>query len=440
MTLSTILAAFDRYPSVSTDTRKIKPNDLFFALKGENFNGNRFAGKALEAGASYAIVDEAEFVPAGDDRYILVEDVLTSLQNLATEVRRRYSIPFIGITGTNGKTTTKELTHAVLSSEKRVHATKGNLNNHIGVPLTLLSIPSDTEIAIIEMGANKLGDIAELAAIAEPDYGMITNIGYAHLERFGDIDGVTQTKGELFDFLRSANGCGWINEGDPRVLFRSKGLNCRYTYGGEDSNYRVISQKQTGHGMEVEISMKGNVESFTSQLVGPHNAENILASVIIGDTMGISLANMKKALAEYKPRMNRSQMVSGDKFDVLLDAYNANPSSMAATIRSVAERNEQSVGLILGDMFELGPEGPRFHQELVELVAELLPNAHVVGVGELMTQAVEKHCQQSHSTYAKVEDAFDSIQKEMEGRSFILIKGSRGVALEKILPALGIEV
>ncbi len=440
MSLTTILAAFDQYGSVSTDTRKVSKNDIFFALKGDNFNGNQFAGKALEAGACIAVVDEAEVIPEGDTRYVLVDNVLQTLQEVATTYRRRFSFPVIGITGTNGKTTTKELAHAVLSSEKKVHSTKGNLNNHIGVPLTLLSIPLDSEVAIVEMGANKLHDIAELSAIAEPDYGMITNIGYAHLERFGDVEGVTQTKGELFDFLRAHDGCGWVNEGDARVLRRSNGLKCRYGYGGKESSYRVLSQKQEDSGMKVSLLVgeKGQ-QDFFSQLVGSHNAENVLAAVIIGDVMGISLESMKVALANYVPQMNRSQMIQGDDQTILLDAYNANPSSMAATLRSVAARKESSVGLILGDMYELGPDSERFHKELIDLVGELLPDSFLVGVGEMITQAIQNHFSGAYKTYLNVEEAIPHIKDDLEGRKFILIKGSRGVALEGVLPALGVE-
>lgn len=440
MSLPTILAAFDRHPSISTDTRRVQEKDIFFALKGENFNGNLFADKALEAGASMVVVDEAEVVPEGDERYVLVENVLQTLQEVATAYRRRFSFPVIGITGTNGKTTTKELVHAVLSSEKKVHATKGNLNNHIGVPLTLLAMPADTEIAIIEMGANKRGDIAELMAIAEPGYGMITNIGYAHLERFGDVDGVTQTKGELFDFLRLHDGCGWVNEGDERVLSRAKGLKCRYGYGSADSMYRVISQNEEENGTRVSIQVgdKGTHEFF-SQLVGAHNVENILAAVAIGDTMGIAISSMQVALAEYAPRMNRSQLITGGKQTILLDAYNANPSSMDATVRSVARRNESSVGLILGDMFELGPDSLKFHEDLVLLVAEQLPNAFFVGIGEMMSRALENKRTEPYKAYLNVDEAIASINEDLKESEFILIKGSRGVALEKVLPALGIE-
>lgn len=440
MSLSTILAAFDRHPSVSTDTRKIQKGDIFFALKGGNFNGNLFAGQALEAGAGMAVVDEVEVIPEGDSRYVLVDNVLLALQEVATAVRRRVEIPVIGITGTNGKTTTKELVHAVLSSEKRVHATKGNLNNHIGVPLTLLSMPLDTEIAIVEMGANKLGDIAELAAIAEPNFGLITNIGYAHLERFGDVEGVTQTKGELFDFLRSHGGCGWINEGDKRVLNRANDMNCRYGYGGTASSYRIVSQDQEDQGMNVMIQVgEKGVHQFFSQLVGSHNAENILAAVTIGDTLEISIDSMKTALANYQPRMNRSQLIPGEQRTILLDAYNANPSSMAATLESVAMRKDESIGLLLGDMFELGPESLRFHEELVELVAELLPNAFLVGVGEMISQAIQNKRSANFSSYPKVEGAIDNIVADLEPYRFILIKGSRGVALERVLPSFGVD-
>lgn len=439
MSISTILAAFDRSGKVSTDSRKVEAGSVFFALKGERFNGNLFAAKALDSGAALAVVDESEVVDPNDARYILVPDVLLALQRTAEAHRERFPFPVVGITGTNGKTTTKELLHAVLTSERTVRATLGNLNNHIGVPLTLLSMPLDLEVAIVEMGANKLGDIAELCAIAHPSHGLITNIGRAHLERFGDIEGVKATKGELFDSVRASKGLVFVNEGDRRVKDRAGDLTGTVRYGGDDSPYRIKALDPFRDRMEMRIQLGELGEfDFVTHLIGRHNAENVLAAVTLGAVLGISPASMQAAIAAYQPRMNRTQLIQqGDK-TILLDAYNANPSSMEATLRSVAEQEQGRVALVLGDMFELGERSIQFHEDLLKLVGRTFPDGVIVVVGADMVQANE-NLQAGFHAFATTEAASARIAELTQDSEFVLLKGSRGMALEKLLPALGVS-
>ena len=439
MVNSKLLQAFHRQKSVCTDTRKIKPGDLFFALKGPNFNGNRFAEQALNAGAAYAVVDEVEYCNESDPRYILEEDGLTALQELAREVRRSWNHPVIGITGTNGKTTTKELCQAVLSSEKKVWTTQGNLNNHIGVPLTLLAKPEDVELIVVEMGANKLGDIAELCAIAEPTHGMITNIGEAHLERFGDVDGVEKTKGEMYDSLRSHGGCGWVNLGDHRVARAASGLDCFTTYGSDDADLRLLETKLGLKGTEITVQFKSweAPETFTSHLMGAHNVPNMLAAIVVGIDMGISVEGIRRGLASYIPANNRTQLIEKEKYSILLDAYNANPSSMRAAIQSCFAQHDGKVGLVLGDMFELGPNSYSLHGDLGEFLNQFVDRiGFLILMGEDMKAASGK-CLASHMLHTTdLSTAAMFLKENLEGTELVLIKGSRGMALERILPLL----
>ncbi|MEM6348707.1 MAG: UDP-N-acetylmuramoyl-tripeptide--D-alanyl-D-alanine ligase, partial [Bacteroidota bacterium] len=365
MTTEGLLDLFFRHRSVNTDTRKVKDGDMFFALKGERFNGNLFAAKALEAGASYAIVDEAEVCVEGDERYLLVENVLLALQNLARAYRRTFSIPFLGITGSNGKTTTKELVFEVLNTQKNTFATKGNFNNHIGVPLTLLSIPEETEIAIIEMGANQPGDIKELAEIAEPTHGLITNIGQAHLERFGSLDGVQKTKGELFDFLRASGGVLFVNLADERVVKAAAYQNSDISFGTKEADHQIELLNHHLNGMRLSYTRSGAEPlSLDTQLSGEYNAMNILVAAMLGDYFGVPRSEIQKGIYGYKATNNRSEIVKkGDK-TILLDAYNANPSSMRAAIQNVFSYPDKKVLLILGDMLEMGEEEAEIHAEL----------------------------------------------------------------------------
>jgi UDP-N-acetylmuramoyl-tripeptide--D-alanyl-D-alanine ligase len=439
MPQSTIWTAFLQQKAVSTDTRKIQPGDLFFALRGDNFNGNLFAAQALAAGAAFAIIDDPAFAVAGDHRYIVVPDTLVALQQLGRQFRAQHDIPYIGITGSNGKTTTKELVHAVLSSERRAYATAGNLNNHIGVPLTLLAMPADTEIAIIEMGANKPRDIEELVNIALPTHGIITNVGHAHLEGMGGIEGVQRTKGEMFDFIRAHNGFAFVNENDARVAQEAHGIALQVGYGSPTSAYHIRHIDESHDGQRITIQARGQVLEVQTQLLGRHNAENALLAVAVGQHFGISDAGIQRALAGYVPKMNRSQLHREGDRTFLLDAYNANPSSMEATIRSIAQQKHQSVALILGDMFELGPTADALHAGIWHLARTAMPEALIIGIGPIFDRQRPLGDARTQS-YSSVQNAVSHIHEDVAGCNFILLKGSRGMALERLLPSLGVHL
>jgi UDP-N-acetylmuramoyl-tripeptide--D-alanyl-D-alanine ligase len=431
--------AFLLHGSVSTDSRKIKEGDLFFALSGEHFDGNQFAAKALSDGASLVVVDNPAYMVEGDSRYVLVGNALKELQDLALQYRRTFKIPIIGITGTNGKTTSKELINAVLATTYRVHATVGNLNNHIGVPLTLLAMPTDTDVAIVEMGANKHGDIKELVEIAEPTICVVTNIGRAHLERFGDIEGVEQTKGEMFDFAASNGRMAVVNMKDLRVERRARQVPERITYGLPGCDYWISNLNTAPDHLDLEVTFgkSGQSYRFISNLIGAHNAENVLLATALGDILGVSVNSIREGLKGYFPKLNRTELIRTSGFNLLLDAYNANPSSMEATLRGMHAQGLSPVTLILGDMFELGPDSHRFHVDLVTLVRELFPDGKLLGVGKEMVAAVLE-CGFGVA-YATLDEASEVAASMLEGSKWVLVKGSRGMALERILPALGVE-
>lgn len=405
---------------------------MFFALKGERFNGNLFAAQALEAGAAFAIVDEADACVAGDERYILVADVLLALQDLARAYRRTFRIPFLGITGSNGKTTTKELAYAVLSTTKKTFATQGNFNNHIGVPLTLLSIPRDTEIAIIEMGANQPGDIKELVEIAEPTHGLITNIGQAHLERFGSLDGVQKTKGELFDFLRANEGILFVNLADERVVKAANYQSSDINFGTTEADYQIelLTQGIAGMKLSFHDSKQAPLELET-QLSGAYNAMNILVGAMLGSYFGVPRSDIQKGIYGYQAKNNRSEIVKRGALTILLDAYNANPSSMRAAIQNVFHYTDQRVLLILGDMLEMGAQEAEIHAGLGRFINQYGPIC-TIGVGPRM-QAMTEVLEGPSRWYANTQDAVEGVLEASRSVDMILIKGSRGIALEKLL-------
>ncbi|MEY3443964.1 MAG: hypothetical protein RLZZ519_2245 [Bacteroidota bacterium] len=439
MPQSKIWEAYLRQKYVSTDTRKIRLGDIFFALKGDNFDGNRFAAQALLDGAGYVVVDDPAVVPDDDDRYILVPNVLLALQRLARQYRETFDIPVFAITGSNGKTTTKELVHAVLSSERRAYATQGNLNNHIGVPLTLLAMPAETEIAVIEMGANKPKDIEELVNIALPTHGVITNIGQAHLEGMGGILGVQRTKGEMFDFLREHQGIAFVNENDPLVAEVAAGISEQIGYGSPESPYHILRTQENEEGQFITLVARGKSLQARIHLHGRHNAENALLAVAVGQHFGISDEGIQTALAGYLPRMNRSQLHRQGDRSILLDAYNANPSSMKATIASIAAQDHESVALVLGDMFELGPTSDELHSEIWGFARKELPNALIVGIGPHFLNSIPQRDEKMRS-YETIAEAQANIAEDLEGYQFILLKGSRGMALERLLPAMEVHL
>lgn len=433
--LSLLYKIFEEHSVVCTDTRNIKKGSIFFALKGSSFNGNEFALKALEGGSSYAVIDEDEYKK--DDRFLVVPDVLEVLQSLANYHRRMLNIPVIGITGSNGKTTTKELIASVLSKKYNILATKGNLNNHIGVPLTLLSLTKQHEMAIIEMGANHVGEIADLSAIAEPNYGIITNIGRAHLEGFGGVEGIIKGKTELYSFIRKNNGILFVNACND-VLMKHASEIKSILYGDldeVDTSGQLVAADPYLH-----VRWKNKSEAIplirkevvSTKLIGKYNFENIIAAACIGNHFGVEDKLIKEAIENYSPDNSRSQVITKGTNQIILDAYNANPTSMRAAIENFAGINWKNKVLILGDMLELGSESAVEHQNIVSLIEEKgLKN--VILIGRLF--AASKAAAETQK-FESTEKALHWLSKNPIKNSSILIKGSRGLKLEQILEAI----
>ncbi|MEI6947881.1 UDP-N-acetylmuramoyl-tripeptide--D-alanyl-D-alanine ligase [Paraflavisolibacter sp. H34] len=415
-----------QHPSVQTDTRKLQPGDLFFALKGPNFNGNAFARQALEQGAAYAVIDEEAFAIPG--KTILVDDVLKALQLLATHHRREFTIPFIAITGSNGKTTTKELAHAVLSSTHKTYTTEGNLNNHIGVPLTLLKIRPDAEFAIIEMGANHLHEIASYCQIARPTHGLITNCGKAHLEGFGSEEGVRKGKGELYDFLRQYNGGAFVMQDYDYLQPMSAGIQTIVTYGTGEAD---ISGQASKNDPFLSVSFtKGFQGTVDTHLVGGYNLPNVLAAVTIGKFFHIPEENIRKAIEGYSPSNSRSQLMTRGSHQIILDAYNANPSSMKLAIENFAQAEGQNKVLVLGAMAELGKQSSDEHRQIIEVIQQH-PWKNVLLVGGEFASVAHPFLH-----FGTADEAGAWLQAHpLEGAS-LLIKGSRSTRMEKVLDYL----
>ncbi len=416
---------------ITTDTRNCGDGMIFFALQGENFDGNNFALKALKAGCIAAVVDESHM---GDsDKMIVVDDVLETLQELAKYHRKTFAdIPVLGLTGSNGKTTVKELTASVLSKKFKVHATKGNLNNHIGVPLTIMSTPSDCEFLLVEMGANHLGEIAELSKIAQPNLGIITNIGLAHLEGFGGESGVKKGKKELFDYLREKEGSRvFVHGGHETLMEISEGLN-RSVFGTNKT--MPVVQFELSSGRKFVWSEEGFVSEPNSlQLQGDYNLDNIAAAIAIGRHFGVERGDVGAAISEYIPSNNRSQRVKTNRNQILLDAYNANPSSMEKALESFAKNSDNNKLVILGEMRELGSFSTNSHKRVVELCAELKLDG--VFVGEAFCK-VKTFSNGKDRYYLNVDDFIVEIKEnKVEGKN-ILLKGSRGMEMERLLPHL----
>ncbi|WP_116772422.1 UDP-N-acetylmuramoyl-tripeptide--D-alanyl-D-alanine ligase [Maribacter litoralis] len=422
MKIQDLHSAFLANLSISTDTRKIKENDIFFALKGENFNGNTYAQKALDSGASLVIIDEEQYFI--DERTILVDDVLTALQQLANFHRKQSKARVISLTGSNGKTTTKELINAVLSTSYKTIATKGNLNNHIGVPLTLLTIKPDTEIAIVEMGANHLKEIEFLCKIAEPDFGYITNFGKAHLEGFGGIEGVIKGKSELYNYLTNNNKSIFLNADDPIQLEKLSSYTKKYGFSTINPKYYHIELMNA----QPFVNLMVEKVEINTNLIGAYNFTNCCAAVIIGKYFNIEVPSIKLALENYTPDNNRSQIINNKNHYIILDAYNANPSSMKVAIENFNSLEKTNKILILGDMFELGNSAKEEHQAIVDLT-EKLNFETVILVGENF------HKTSANSQQMKSFDELKAFLKTnpIKTNSTILIKGSRGMALERVL-------
>lgn len=412
---------------MQTDTRKLKKGDIFFALKGPNFNGNAFAQQALDAGAAYAVVDEIEY--ATDDGCIYVDDALAALQALARYHRRQFNIPIIAITGSNGKTTTKELVTTVLRRKYKTYATYGNLNNHIGVPLTLLSIPADAEMAVIEMGANHRGEIASYCSIALPTHGIITNCGKAHIEGFGGIDGVRKGKGELYDFLRENHGTAFRNTDLDYLYDMAKGIEQQVTYGSANAQY-IGKPLMDDVFLKVAMLTSGHEATIQTNLVGEYNFPNVMVAVAVGLYFHIDIDDIKEAIAAYQPDNSRSQWIQAGSNRLILDAYNANPSSMRAAIVNFAKADLPNKVLWLGGMKEMGPDEEKEHRELVALVKEY-DWEDVILVGKEFTGLTGGYKHFNTSTEAK-----EYISTRKPEHASILVKGSRGSRMEVMVEAL----
>ncbi len=427
METATIYNYFLQTTGIATDNRKINSNNLFLALKGDNFNGNKFALSALESGAKFAIIDEVEYKI--DDRFILVEDSLIALQQLANYHRNQLSITIIGLTGSNGKTTTKELINVVLSQKFNTKATIGNLNNHIGVPLTLLSFDKTTEIGIVEMGANHQKEIEMLCGICQPDFGYITNFGKAHLEGFGGTEGVIKGKSELYDYLSSNQKTAFVNTDDAIQNEKTSNIN-RITFGLNNSDCFVnITKIETNPMVKIEFEET----TIQSHLIGLYNANNINAAITIGKHFGVPNDKIKLGLENYIPNNNRSQLLKKNSNKIILDAYNANPSSMNAALTNFFQLEEKNKIAILGDMFELGSESSEEHKKLIEFCFNY-ENIIFYFIGAaFFTHKNSNTNMNFYETYETFQLAFTSQKTE---NSFLLIKGSRGMSLERTLDIL----
>lgn len=432
MNLSALYQIFLDCQTVTTDSRNCPEGSLFIALKGESFNGNAFAGQALRTGSAYVVIDEAEYVIEGDERYILVDDCLQTMQLLANYHRRQLGTPIIGITGTNGKTTTKELISSVLSKTQHILCTQGNLNNHIGVPTTLLRLKPEHNLAVIEMGANHPGEIKFLCEIAEPDYGIITNVGKAHLEGFGSFEGVIKTKGELYDFLRQKeNATIFIHHDNSYLMDIAGGLN-QIPYGAEEGLY--VNGRVTGNSPYLAFEWKSGRESerhqIETQLIGEYNFPNALAAITIGCFFGVEPQKINDALTEYAPQNNRSQLKKTDDNTLIIDAYNANPTSMMAALMNFQNMTVEHKMLILGDMRELGTESQSEHQAIVDYLKECtFEKVWLVGDEFAATQ-------HSFKTYANVQEVIEELKAHKPQGNTILIKGSNGIKLSSTVDHL----
>ncbi len=433
MTIQQLYDIYLHHPVITTDSRHCPAGSLFFALKGDRFDGNRYAATALEQGCAYAVVDDAGIVPAGDERYLRCDDVLATMQQLARHHRRQLATPIIGITGTNGKTTTKELVAAVLARKYRTLYTEGNLNNHIGVPRTLLRLSKEHDMAVVEMGANHPGEIHTLVDIAEPDYGIITNVGLAHIEGFGSLEGVIRTKGELYDFLRNRPGSKiFLHQDNPRLTAIAAGIDA-VRYGTDDNSHLDIAGRNDGCNPYLSFSWRtaeGPWHHVDTQLIGDYNIANLLAAVAVGCEFGIPADDICAALEAYKPTNNRSQLLRTADNTLIVDTYNANLTSMTAALDNFHRLTGDHKWVILGDMKELGDASAEAHQQIVDRLGAMAPE-QVWLVGSEFAKT--RH---SFRTFDNVDDVKVALQQQPPKGKLILVKGSNSMRLFELPPML----
>jgi UDP-N-acetylmuramoyl-tripeptide--D-alanyl-D-alanine ligase len=427
MSIQAIYDTYLKHPLVQTDTRKIRSGEIFIALKGPNFNGNLFARQALEKGAVLAVVDED---PGFEDpRLVRVDDGLKALQDLARHHRSQFRIPFLAITGSNGKTTTKELVHAVLSRKFRTYTTHGNLNNHIGIPLTILQIRPDAELAVIEMGANHQKEIEGYCQVAMPTHGIITNCGKAHLEGFGGVEGVRKGKGELYDYLRSNDGTAFVMWDYDYLRTMSEGIPHRVLYGSSDETY-------AGQALESEpflvVSMTKGLRPaiIRTRLVGDYNLPNVLVAVTVGKYFGVPDEEIVAAIEEYAPSNSRSQMVHKGSNEIILDAYNANPNSMRLAIENLARQHHPKKIVMIGGMMELGEDSIKEHADIVELLQRHVWHEVILVGGDFLKVP------HPYRYFANSNDAMQWLRENPVNDAMLLIKGSRSMQMEKVLDGI----
>jgi len=421
---------FSDHSNICTDTRKVRKGDIFFALKGDHFNGNNFALQALDNGAAYAIIDEEIAVPDNHaDRVIRTNDALTTLQSLAAHHRNQFNIPFIAITGSNGKTTTKELIHAVLSEKYKTYTTEGNLNNHIGIPLTILKIKKDAQIAIVEMGANHLGEIAGYCVYTRPTHGLITNVGKAHLEGFGGPEGVRKGKGELFDYLRAYGGSAFVMWDYEYLQQMSKGIGEVYSYGTNHADITGIAEHASPF-LKVRITKGSLAGTIQTRLTGDYNLPNVLAAVCLGSFFKVDPASIRKGIEEYEPSNSRSQLIQKGNNLIVLDAYNANPSSMKLAIENFVHFQAGDKILLLGGMMELGPDSLAEHQQIIQQIGKnKWKNVVLVG-GDFLK------IPNPYLSFSNAEEASNWVASQIFDNTAFLVKGSRSMQMEKTIQSL----
>ncbi len=439
MDMEKLYGLFLKAGAVATDSRRINGGEMFFALKGENFDGNAYALKALESGASCAVVDEGSEYAGADPRIVAVPDTLETLQALAAWRREHLApgggrLPVIGLTGTNGKTTTKNLLRAVLAKKYRVGATEGNLNNDIGVPLTILGFGPDTEIAVVEMGASHPDDIGRLVKVSEPDYGLITNVGKAHLQGFGSFEGVKAAKGQLYDWLHAHGGTAFVNAGDPDLAGMAAGRHGMKTVAYGMSECGAVLEPSDGDHPYLRLRIGGKL--LETNLVGSYNAANALAALAVGKYFGVPEDDAFAAISEFVPDNNRSQLMRSGRNVLIVDAYNANPSSMAAALENFGAMEGKRKAVLLGDMRELGVDSRAEHVRVIETLKRMNPDVVCLVGEEFRLAAAEAGLPSGARLFPDSAHLAEELKSRPLEGSLVLVKGSRGIQMEKVIPEL----